>query len=659
MHFGPPFLPAGFIRRRPAVLLLCLPILLMALAWWATSVFYSQAMENARTEARSANQAKLDRMVQLISSSYLTLSGIPQVLAFDTTLQKASLLPPLEASPLASPLLEDFAKRLGSDVIWLLGADGHCVAASNYRQPESFVGVNYTDRLYFQDPKQGKLGRQFAIGRKTGMPGLFFSAPILVGGKFTGVVALKTNLPQLANQVLQPGTFITDIHGVVILSHQPSLLLHSMPDGTVATMSPQDRILQYSTDELPPVPLVHVGNGQSDDVMRFDVDPQSVLLSHLDVPDEGLKLYALTPIARGKDIEGERMHWFFAACILSIVITILAGWLHGIRALYYRQITNHQMELERQVAERTQTILTEVERRTKSESAMRDAQTQAMQAAKLASVGQLAAGIAHEINTPTQYIADNLHFIGDSLTTVLNAIQVAQNLLATKAPDAATDFATQVDTEDLTFVSGELLNAVTDSLQGVNQVASIVQSMKEFSHPGTHAKATTDINRALESTLTVSRNVWKHAAEIRLDLDADLPTILCLAGEINQVFLNIIVNAAQAIEESRKPFPGTIGIKTSYDDSDVIIRISDTGNGVPAAISHKIYDPFFTTKPVGQGTGQGLAICYDVVVNKHGGSLELESQDGEGATFTIRLPRKRDDEETDTGGSGQDVNSQS
>lgn len=253
-----------------------------------------------------------------------------------------------------------------------------------------------------------------------------------------------------------------------------------------------------------------------------------------------------------------------------------------------------------------------------------------IQASRLASVGQLAAGIAHEINTPIQYIGSNLNFIASSLETLIQSLTDKQ----TQGPeDGAQSPHSQLD-----FLIEEMPIAITESLDGVAQISRIVLSMKEFSHPGSTSKTMTDINRALESTLTVSRNVWRHVATVDTDLDPDLPRVLCHAGELNQVFLNLIVNAAHAIELSGKPLPGKIRVSTRHDNGVVDVRVADSGSGVPDAIKEKIFDPFFTTKEVGKGTGQGLAICRDVVVTKHGGRLDFESEPGAGATFIIELP---------------------
>lgn len=255
-------------------------------------------------------------------------------------------------------------------------------------------------------------------------------------------------------------------------------------------------------------------------------------------------------------------------------------------------------------------------------------QWELLQTSRLASVGQLASGIAHEINTPIQYIGNNLSFIADSVGQLLAA-------LSGKGGENAGS--------QIAFLSEELPAAVAESLDGVAHIARIVLSMKEFSHPGSTAKTLIDLNHALDTTLTVTSNVWKHAATIQRDYDPDLPQVSCLAGEMNQVFLNLIVNAVHAIEGSGKPLPGTISVATRRVGDHVEVRIEDSGTGIPAAMRDKIFDPFFTTKAVGKGTGQGLAICQDVVTVKHGGSIEVGGTEGVGAVFTIRLPLKDDE----------------
>ncbi len=270
--------------------------------------------------------------------------------------------------------------------------------------------------------------------------------------------------------------------------------------------------------------------------------------------------------------------------------------------------------------------------------ALKRAQTESMQSSRLASVGQLAAGIAHEINTPVQYIGDNLRFIATTVDSLFAALSSARQLSERANAEAAARFEAELAALQVDFLGEETPAAIRESQEGVAQIARIVLSMKEFSHPGNSAKAMTDLNRCLESTLTVSRNAWKQVAEIDRRFDPELPSVLCHAGEMNQVFLNLIVNAAQAIEASGKSLPGRIAVTTSRDGEQVTIRIEDSGTGIPEGLRDRIFDPFFTTKDVGKGTGQGLAICRNVVVTKHGGSIEVDGREGQGAIFTLRLP---------------------
>jgi len=268
------------------------------------------------------------------------------------------------------------------------------------------------------------------------------------------------------------------------------------------------------------------------------------------------------------------------------------------------------------------------------------------QAQKLESVGQLASGIAHEINTPIQYIGDNIRFVLESFTELSGLLAECQKLAtAVQTNTATTEMLAAVEaisrTADLDYLGREIPAAARQSLEGVMHVAKIVRAMKEFSHPGSAEKVPVDINRAIETTLTVARNEWKYVAEVVTELAPNLPPVPCLPGEFNQVILNLIVNAAHAIGDVVKHtegMKGTIKISTRLAGPWVEIAISDTGAGIPEAIRHRIFEPFFTTKEVGRGTGQGLAIARSTVVKKHGGELFFESTVGKGTTFTILLP---------------------
>lgn len=273
------------------------------------------------------------------------------------------------------------------------------------------------------------------------------------------------------------------------------------------------------------------------------------------------------------------------------------------------------------------------------------------QAQKLESIGQLAAGIAHEINTPIQFVGDNIGFLSDSFNSLLSVLDRYRELLAANqagsyAQDMNEACKTESERADLDYLREEIPKAIDQSADGIKRIAKIVRAMKEFAHPGSEEKTSVDLNKAIESTITVSRNEWKYVANLTTDLSTDIPPILCLLGPINQMILNMIVNAAHAIGEAMKgtEAKGLIAITTRLVGEWVEIRITDTGTGIPEDIRHKIFDPFFTTKPVGKGTGQGLAIARSVVVDKHAGTIAVESQVGKGTTFIIRLPLKTREE---------------
>ncbi len=266
------------------------------------------------------------------------------------------------------------------------------------------------------------------------------------------------------------------------------------------------------------------------------------------------------------------------------------------------------------------------------------------EAQQLEAVGQLAGGIAHEINTPAQYIGDNLKFINSAHEKMLGILAKVAYLVETqldhhKLKAELIKLEQEIENIDLDFLSDELPQATSEAISGVEQISSIVLAMKEFSHPGTKEKTAVDVNRAIENTLKISKNTWKHVADVTTKYDPKLPTVMCLPGELNQVYLNLIVNAAAAIEEAdRGPKDGHIEVVTTAHPTVVEIAISDNGIGMSEKVRSRIFEPFYTTKGVGKGTGQGLAIVHDIVVSKHGGCISVKSEEGKGTTFSICLP---------------------
>ncbi len=274
-----------------------------------------------------------------------------------------------------------------------------------------------------------------------------------------------------------------------------------------------------------------------------------------------------------------------------------------------------------------------------------------VQGQRLEAVGQLAAGIAHEINTPVQYVGDNLRFMQETLHQVLPVLRALPQWRDALAGAAATPDARRVATTigeaaerlDLEFIESELPVAAAQALDGIGRIAEIVRAVKAVAHPGSGAKTLVDLNAVLEAAISVSRPEWKYVAEVTRDFDEALPPMVCLAGEMHQVFLNMLVNAAQAIAESVAASPpderrtGRLTVSTRRVDQMVEVRIADDGVGIPPAIRERIYDPFFTTKPVGKGTGHGLALAHRIITN-HGGTITFESESGRGTVFTVSLP---------------------
>jgi two-component system, NtrC family, sensor kinase len=263
---------------------------------------------------------------------------------------------------------------------------------------------------------------------------------------------------------------------------------------------------------------------------------------------------------------------------------------------------------------------------------------------KLEAVGQLAAGVAHEINTPIQFASDSVHFLLDALADfekVLAKYRALQRAVVSggATQEIATEVARAEATADLPYLIENVPLALERSLEGLNRVADIVRAMKELAHPGHKEMTLVDLNRAINNTLIITSNEYKHVAEVDTDL-GELPLVMCHASDLNQALLNIIVNAAHAIGDVVRGTDqkGRIGVRSRCDGSWVTISIADTGTGIAPEIRDRIFDPFFTTKEVGMGSGQGLAIARSVICERHGGELGFDTELGKGTTFLLRVP---------------------
>ncbi|MFO0746957.1 MAG: ATP-binding protein [Myxococcota bacterium] len=354
----------------------------------------------------------------------------------------------------------------------------------------------------------------------------------------------------------------------------------------------------------------------------------------------------------GKSTETPVLFLALIATILGsavLVVTVRRLLRHGQRYLGEHRAAQAALaqlnsELEDRVRERTRELVSahgaledELQARAVMEIELRQAQ-------KLEAMGRLAAGVAHEINTPIQFVNDSLEFVRASINDLGGLIPKWQALaVATVGGSAAVADANatieRADEIEVDYLLEQLPKAMDRMTDGIGRVATIVRSLKDFAHPDTQAMSPVDMNHAVETTLTIARNEYKYLADAETDFGA-LPPVTCHPGDINQVILNLVVNAAHAIGDKvgDSGDRGLITIRTRAEADHVSIMVSDTGGGIPDHVREHIFEPFFTTKEPGRGTGQGLALAHRVVVEKHGGSISFDSEVGVGTTFNIRLP---------------------
>ena len=260
---------------------------------------------------------------------------------------------------------------------------------------------------------------------------------------------------------------------------------------------------------------------------------------------------------------------------------------------------------------------------------------------RLEVVGQLAAGIAHEINTPVQYIGDNLRYVSDELEKLIELVVRYQSLSELIRSDEVLhkrylEIQAFSEENDISFLVEEVPAAISESMVGVETISTIVRSMRSLVHSGDRKQVSTDVNEAIENAVTISKGSWKHCLDLTTELGEDLPRVMCYEGELGQVLINLIVNAAHAIEETAER--GSVVVRSFLYKKSVGIHVQDSGAGIPIEIQHRIFDPFFSSKDVGKGTGQGLAFAHSSIVERSGGALFFETAEGEGTTFHIYLP---------------------
>ncbi len=367
------------------------------------------------------------------------------------------------------------------------------------------------------------------------------------------------------------------------------------------------------------------------------LETQPLVDSHLDAivtsPADQYLTEALLAVAKKSDHVLDRQQLLQLALIVTgaMLVGYIAALLWLLR-LSVRELNSANLVLEEKIEKR----IAEVKLKNQ----------QLLQAQKLESIGQLAAGIAHEINTPMQFVYDNLEFLSECSDKLFEVVEVYDRNLNVTGPqrsweERSAEVARVAESTRFEHVRAETPKAIRESLEGIQRVINIVRAMREFSHPGQEEQVGVNLNNAVHTTATMSRNRWKDIAEMEFDLDPDLPTLRCVPAEVNQLLLNLVVNAADAIAEklgSNSGHQGTITVRTRCDSGLIVLEVADTGCGIPPDIRNRIFDPFFTTKDPGKGTGQGLSICYNVVVKKLRGSIDVQSTPGEGTRFTVTIP---------------------
>lgn len=295
------------------------------------------------------------------------------------------------------------------------------------------------------------------------------------------------------------------------------------------------------------------------------------------------------------------------------------------------KLRDYALNLEKLVDERTGEIQ---ERNCELEETIRQlntTQTQLLQSEKMATIGQLAAGVAHEINNPIGFINSNLSTLKKYLLNIKDYCRAADRVLDERSAEAVEELRQLKKFKKIDFIMDDVSSVIEESIEGTDRVKTIIHDLKDFSHQDQGKMVEYDLNQCVKSTLNIVWNELKYKAEVVQDL-GELPLVMCYPQQLNQVIMNLLVNAAHAIEGH-----GTITVRTYLENTEARIEVSDTGQGIPQKDLKKIFEPFFTTKETGKGTGLGLSVSYGIVA-RHGGEIQVESQVGRGTTFRIRLP---------------------
>ena len=306
-----------------------------------------------------------------------------------------------------------------------------------------------------------------------------------------------------------------------------------------------------------------------------------------------------------------------------------------------QQARKHLFSLQAEVKRRTLELVKTTEELKRESEARERIETELRLAQKLEAVGLVASGIAHEISTPVQFVGESVELLRHAFSSLHQVNNKLRAMLERSGTDEVRRAIADADRAlSLPVIERDIGEALDGMLEGTNRITTIVRAMKEFMHPVRRDKDPADLNQAILNTLTVARSEYKYVARVETALAADLPFVICHIGDLNQVFLNLIVNAAQAISDivATSHQPGLIQVRTYRDGAHAVVEVQDSGSGIPEAARPRVFEPFFTTKAPGKGTGQGLAIARTIVVDRHGGEITFQTEVGRGTTFRVRLP---------------------
>jgi signal transduction histidine kinase len=586
--------------------------------------------EHARLETQNMARVLEEHALMTVEKIDLVLIDMQQHMSFSDTLPRREAL---RGSRVLHELLNSkIATIPEADVIHIANSEGDYI----YSSLETVPAINIADRPFFQTHRNNRASglviSQPLLSRTLGTWAITLSRRLSTpDGRFAGIVNVIISLRNFEKFY---ATLDMGSHGAVLLRDADMRLLARYPrlEANMGKPMPNHPLLKF------------LGNGMEQGTYN-EISPADGTKRIYSFRRVGkYPLYVLAAIADRDYLSEWRKHviWysivgiviFFASLVLALLAR--AGLLRQVAA--EAELADHHEHLELLVNERTAELN---ERNIEIQQAYDDlkkVQSQLLQQDKMASVGQLAAGVAHEINNPMGFIISNLGSLGKYVEKLAAYLDADERMMAGCDPTVREMAIQERQKYKIDRIRKDMPDLIHESSDGAQRVRQIVQDLKSFSRVDGGKFASADINEGLASTLSIAANELKYKTTVTREFGV-LPRVWCNIGQLNQVFLNMLVNAAHAIVNH-----GEISITTWEEGGTVRIAISDTGGGIPPENLKRIFDPFFTTKEVGKGTGLGLAIAYDIVVNKHGGQIDVSSEVGVGTTFTIVLPVKMEEE---------------